>query len=205
MEDFNNKVVEEIFGINFKDRVLHAVFKNREEALTYLAYIKTYLYNLSSIPNIIKIVDSIIESRALNSFDGAALYGSKGTLSDIEKMIDMTERKKHLLIIRNTMKTMLSVLDELDRKLIFYKYVKQEQTQHVSRRFNVSVRNLYRKYNRMLYKMTEGLIKNGFTIRDFEKEVECEDWLKYYFKQIYEKQLMDENRKYRIRCVKKLN
>ena len=193
--------IEKIFGINFKDRFLHVILKNADDAVTYMAYIKTYLYNLSSIPNIVKIVDSIIESRAITSFDGG-WQGSKNTLSEIEKMIDMTERKKRLIIIRNTMKTMLGLLDDTDKKLVFYKYVKQEQIHVISNKLDISVRNLYRRYHRIVYNMALGLLKNGYSIKDFEKEIEGEDWLKYYFRQILENQLVAEKRKSSLRCVR---
>lgn len=180
---------------NFGEKSLDKYFDDVNDKVKYMAVVKTYLFNLSTIPNIIKIVDSIIESRAMSSFDNVCLNGGRSTLSEMEKLIDMTERKKRLLAIQNVMTIMVGCLTPEEKKFAFDRFSKQKNVKYLSEKYNIPVRSVYRKINAIVLKIIVRLMKLEVSYKYFEKQMKCEDWLRHYFNQIYDKQLKDEKRK----------
>ena len=172
------------------EKTIEALFSNKEERVKFVAFIKTLLCNQGTLPNIIKIVDSVITSRAMSGFDI-----NSSTLNEMEKVIDMSERKLRLLVLQGEIESMLACLDEQEKKLASLKFSKNVSVQKLVQKFDMPVRCLYRKMNSIVNKICVFLIGKGETFESLMKKISSEPWLVAYFDGMYEKQCVDEARK----------
>ena len=87
-------------------------------------WIKTLLSAHSNLPEIIKSVDKIIEINASSLSFITDIYNTeKSTYAQVEKVIDLTERKNKLLNIFLMSKNLLSSVSEDDRLFLKRKYI----------------------------------------------------------------------------------
>ncbi|MBQ7579040.1 MAG: hypothetical protein IJT25_00715 [Clostridia bacterium] len=145
-----------------------------EEFLNMKIWVKTLLSIFGSLPNIIKLIDSILSKNATNPF-GTSMYDS--TMNQIDKVINLYDRKNKMLNIYLLIKKIISDASEEDKKLISYKFVNKITIPAMAQKFNCTPRNVFRKINNLIDKLTASTIERGFTICFIESQLSSEPWI----------------------------
>ena len=83
-----------------KQEIIKNMIKGMSEEMKMKFWIKTLLSSQSTFPEIIKTLDKIIELQATSLSFSSTIYNLENpTFNQIEKVIDLSDRKTHLLNI----------------------------------------------------------------------------------------------------------
>ena len=152
------------------------------------AYTKALFTVYPSIPNIISVIDNIVLSRASSIVPCSGIYtGANSTYNEIEKVIDMSERKMKLLNLVALTREILSSLSEKDYEVVDMRFFKRMKTSSIAERLMVDERSVYRRLKRAVEKASEYCIAHGFGSVFMEHEIKGESWIK----EIYNKSMSE--------------
>lgn len=148
-------------------------------------WIKTLLSVHSNLPEIIKSVDKIIEINASSLSFITDIYNTeKSTYAQVEKVIDLTERKNKLLNIFLMSKNLLSSVNEDDRLFLKRKYIFGWTAEELSQEYQVSIRTIFRKTEKLIEQIFEKTKKKNWTLKFINIQVKDELWLIEKFNRI---------------------
>lgn len=148
-------------------------------------WIKTLLSSLNVYPQIIGTLDKIIELQASSVSFASSIYNSdKSTLKDIEKVIDLSERKNTILNIFIMTKEMLKGLQNSELELIEKRYVDGWSIDDISKEFEISNRTVFRKIDKIINNIYLYCVSKHWTVRFIESQVDNEGWLKEKFNKL---------------------
>lgn len=168
------------FGSLTKINAKYEMFNNIQKAYEsdLILYIKALLQASSTIPNIIKILDSIIEKRASTYISTSTIFGSAdSTYEQVNKVIDLTERKQKLINLHIMVKEILLSLSEEDRTLAKLKFVKRYNVEEISKDLNIVERTIYRRSNRILEKIALFMLNKGWDVEFLKHQLKKEPWI----------------------------
>ena len=157
-----------------------------EEFVSMRIWVKTLLSIFGSLPNIIRLIDSIINKNATNPF-GNNMYDS--TMGQIDRVINLYDRKNKLLNIYLLIKKMIEGASEEEKRLISFKFVNKITIPAMAQKFNCTERNVFRKVNNMVDKLTASTIERGWTICFIETQVLGEPWIMENYNSFKEEEL----------------
>ncbi len=141
-------------------------------------WIKTLLSVQSSLPEIIKSVDKIIEINASSLSFITDIYNTeKSTYAQVEKVIDLTERKNKLLNLYLISKNFMTSVSEDERLFLKRKFVFNWTAEDLANEYNVSVRTIFRKTEKLIESIFEKLKKKNWSINFINLQVKNESWL----------------------------
>lgn len=172
-----------------KDREkIQKLIKNLTQEQKFKFWIRTLLSSFSTIPEIIKTLDKIIEMQATTtSFVTDVFSKEKTTFNQVEKIIDLSERKTKLLNIHLMTKSILKSLPETDADLIEKRFCFNWTAEDLAEEFNISTRTVFRKIDKTIESVTFNLKKKNWSLNFLESQIKNEEWLKErYHKQIIE-------------------
>lgn len=150
-------------------------------------YVKTLLEAYRTLPNVIKILDQIIESRASNAMLSGGLFSS--TYDEIDKVIELSERKDKLLNLYVICDNMLRMLPEKQRKFAIMKFVKKRSIESIAEELGTTKRSVYRSANNIIKLLCIKLLERNWDTKFIEFQIgENEHWLET----IFEKKLKEE-------------
>ena len=173
---------------------------NEEKEMKMKAYAKALLTIYPTIPNIIQIVDNIVEKRATTSISLSSIYsGTSHTYKQFEKVIDMTERKCKLLNIYSLIKEILTPMSLRDYEIVDLKFFRRHKINTIAERLEMDERSLYRRLNKILESIVKFLNMNMIDISVIEHMIRGEGWIK----EIYKKSL-EELQANKIRSIKNI-
>ncbi len=142
-------------------------------------WIKTLISEQSTLPEIIKTVDKIIEIQASSvSFTTDVFNKNGSTINQVEKVIDLTERKNSLINIYVITQNMLNVLSTNSLDLIERKFIYNWSMDELSEYYSVSIRTIYRKIDKLINQIYEECLKRKWTLNFIESQTKEEGWLK---------------------------
>lgn len=148
-------------------------------------WIKTLLSVHSNLPEIIKSVDKIIEINASSLSFITDIYNTeKSTYAQVEKVIDLTERKNKLLNIFLMSKKLLSSVNEDDRLFLKRKYIFGWTAEELSQEYQVSIRTIFRKNEKLIEQIFEKTRRKNWTLKFITLQVKDELWLIEKFNRI---------------------
>ena len=156
---------------------------NIEDSLKMKLWIKTLLSVHCNLPEIIKSVDKIIEINASSlSFISDIYNTEKSTYSQVEKVIDLTERKNKLLNLFIISKSLLSCLNEDDRLFLKRKFIFNWTAEDLSIEYHISIRTVFRRTEKLIDLIYEKIKKNNWSTKFIDMQVKDETWLleKFY-------------------------
>lgn len=147
-------------------------------------WIKTLISEQSTLPEIIKTVDKIIEIQASSVSFSTDIFNKNGsTINQVEKVIDLSERKKSLINIYIMIQKMLKNLSADDYDFIERKFIYNWSNDELSDYYSVSIRTVYRRIDKLIKLIYEECLKNKWTLTFIESQTKEEGWLKEkYFK-----------------------
>lgn len=142
-------------------------------------WIKTLVSAYKNIPEIIRAVDKVIEAQASTISFGSSIFnsGSKSTLDQVERVIDLSERKRSLTNVFLMTKSLLSELEQKDYQILEQKFFLCYTLKEIAAEQNVSVRTVYRKINKILDELYFICLKNRWSKKFIETQVQSEHWL----------------------------
>ena len=150
-----------------------------------IIYIKVLLDAYKSLPSIMNIIDRLIEKRASSVIPASYIYGNNylTTYSEINKVIDMSERKDKLLNLYVIIENMLNSLNERERKIAVLKFVQKCNTEDIAKDFGTTDRTIYRTANRIVEKLAIFLLKQNWNSEFIRFQIGSnEPWLIELFK-----------------------
>ena len=161
-----------------KQNNLSAYIKSLSEEQKMKLWIKTLLSVHSNLPEIIKSVDKIIEINASSLSFITDIYNTeKSTYAQVEKVIDLTERKNKLLNLFLMSKNLLSSVDEDDRLFLKRKYIFGWTAEELSQEYQVSIRTIFRKTEKLIDQIFDKTKKKNWTLKFINIQVQDELWL----------------------------
>lgn len=162
-----------------KSFMLKEYMRSLSNETKFKFWIKTLLSSYKTIPEILNTVDKIIELQATSvTFASDIFNKSKSALCQVEKVIDLTERKNSLLNIYIMINEMIKKLSERDREIIEKKYMFNWSAEELAREYSVSPRTIYRKLDKLIQEIYEYCTKHNWTLKLIELQVKDEGWLK---------------------------
>lgn len=153
-------------------------------------YIKTLLEVYKSLPNIINIIDKIIEKKA-SILSTSNIYGNSylATYNDIDKVINMGDRKNKLLNIYVIIEKLLDSLEDKDRKIAVLKFVQKNTTEEIAKDIGATERTVFRRALRIIEKLSIYALKNNWSTTFIKNQIGNEPWIQ----EIYNKKKNDES------------
>lgn len=146
-------------------------------------WIKTLLSIQQILPEIIHSVDKIIESNASSlSFVNDIYNTEKSTFAQVEKVIDLTERKNKLLNIFVISNKLLESTSNEDQILLKKKYILNWTAEEIADDYNVSIRTIFRRVEKCLDKLTKFMIDKKWSSQFIMIQVKKESWIIDRFK-----------------------
>lgn len=168
-----------------KQNNLSLYLKSLNEEQKIKLWIKTLLSVYNNLPEIIKSVDKIIEINASSLSFITDIYNTeKSTYAQVEKVIDLTERKNKLLNLFLMSKNLLSNINEDDRLFLKRKYIFGWTAEELSQEYQVSIRTIFRKTEKIIEQIFEKVKKKNWTLNFINFQVKDELWLIEKFKRI---------------------
>lgn len=148
-------------------------------------WIKTLLSAFGNIPEVIKAVDKIIEIQASSMSFINDIYGTeKTTLNQVEKVIDLSERKNNLLNIYLITKNLFSSVSDEDRLFLERKYVFNWTADELANEYGVSSRTIFRKTEKLIDKIYLSTKRRNWSLKFITLQVKNESWLNEKFKKL---------------------
>lgn len=162
--------------------------KNRRDLYNYLKllsdkqkmvlWIKTLISVQNNLPEIIKSVDKIIELNASSLSFVSDIYNTeKSTFAQVEKVIDLTERKNKLLNIYLISKHLLQCSSEEDRIFLKRKFIYNWSIDDLAQEYFVSPRTIFRRTEKIIDKIYETTKKKNWSLNFIKLQVNNEYWL----------------------------
>lgn len=147
---------------------------------------KTLLNIYSCLFRLTREIDKIILSYALKS---GFYNGICKTYNDIEKMIELTDRKVTLINLKVLIEKSLVSLDKTSCKILTLKYIDKVSNETIYKVLNIKRRTFYRKYIQALSSFGNQLLINGFDINNVNAFVKDETWILDIFNNFLDKEI----------------
>ncbi|MBR3885213.1 MAG: hypothetical protein IKJ33_01940 [Clostridia bacterium] len=179
-----------------KQNNLSNYLKNLNEEQKFKLWIKTILSAQNNLPEIIKSIDKIIEIKASSlSFISDIYNTEKSTQSQVERVIDLTERKNKLLNIYLISKKLVDSLNEDDRLYLQRKYIFNWTAEELSQEYQISIRTAFRRTEKLIDQIYEKIKRSNWSLKFITNQVNGEVWLIEKFNR-YAKDSMPNNFSY---------
>lgn len=161
-----------------KRRDLFTYLKLISDKQKMILWIKTLISVQNNLPEIIKSVDKIIELNASSlSFTSDIYNTEKSTFAQVEKVIDLTERKNKLLNLYLISKHLLQCTSEEDRIFLKRKFIYNWSIDDLAQEYFVSPRTIFRRTEKIIEKIYETTKKKNWSLNFIRLQVNNEYWL----------------------------
>lgn len=147
---------------------------------------KTLLNVYDCLFSLTKEIDKIVEKFAIDSCN---FYGFNRTFLDVQKIIDLTDRKVTLINIKVVIEKALLGLDDISCKILTLRFVDKMSHDMVIKALNIKRRTYFRKYNDAVSKFANKLLISGYDENNILKLIKDEKWILYLFNEYYEKEI----------------
>ena len=165
-------------NLKTKRRDLYNYLKLLNDKQKMILWIKTLISVQNNLPEIIKSVDKIIELNASSLSFVSDIYNTeKSTFAQVEKVIDLTERKNKLLNIYLISKHLLQSTSEEDRIFLKRKFIYNWSIDDLAQEYFVSPRTIFRRTEKIIVKIYETTKRKNWSLNFIKLQVNNECWL----------------------------
>ncbi len=179
----DNLQKENLTNFDDKKMLIKNFLSNMNDEIKFKLWLRTLLSAYSIFPEIIKTIDRIIELQASTVSFVQDIYNGKNTpLDQMERVIDLGERKNHLINIFYMTKEMLKDLPTFELEIIKKRYCDNWSVEEISREYDISSRTAYRKLDKAMNLIFEFCKLKNWSLRLIESQIKNENWLKDRFK-----------------------
>lgn len=118
-------------------------------------WMRVLLYTHDALPNLIKILEDIIDDRALAKTLGLGLNIFKeSTYDQVEQMLKMLERKRNLNELYFAVEDMIACLSDKSKKMIEIRFLERKSAAEAAEMLGLNERTVQRRTERLLDEMT---------------------------------------------------
>lgn len=168
-----------------KLKKINSYLKNLNDEQKTKFWIKTLFASYSILPEIINTVDKIIELQASSMSFVSDIYNvEKSAFSQVEKVIDLTERKNNLVNIYLMVKELYKTLDIQSIEIVEKKYLLGYSAEDLARELGVSARTIYRRVERIIDEVYLICKRRNWKLAFIESQIKEEGWLQERFKKM---------------------
>lgn len=204
----NQKITKNMLKIDKSCRNMSKLSSNamwEEAKKTQLdIYVKTLFEIYRTLPNVIKILDQIIESRASNAMISNGLFSS--TFDEVEKVIELSERKDKLLNLYFIADNMMKMLSEKQRKFATIKFIKKHTTETIAEELGTTKRSVYRSANTIIKQLCLKMLEKKWDSKFIAFQIgENEKWIENIFNSKLKEEKSNKIRKENIKNAKSLS
>lgn len=162
-----------------KNQKIKNYIENLHEEQKLKFWIKTLFGAYSTLPEIIKTIDKIIELQASSVSFVSDIYNKEGSAFDqMEKVINLSERKNNLLNIYLMVKNLYQSLSAESVEIIEKKYLYGYSVDDLARDLGVSSRTIYRKVDKIVDDVFNFCRKKNWSLKFIESQLKDEGWIK---------------------------
>lgn len=173
-----NIMLDKNSQVKQKNKDLQNYIKLLSDEQKIKLWIKTLISVQTNLPEIINSVDKIIEANASSLSFASDIYNAeKSTMSQVEKVIDLTERKNKLLNVYLISKNLLNSLCENERVFIKRKFIYNWTAEELAQEEDVSIRTIFRRTDKILDKIYEFTKRKNWSLGFILMQVKNESWL----------------------------
>lgn len=184
--------------------------KNKEDLIKkayetkLIWYIKALLQIYKTLPNIISIIDKIVERKASSLIPASSIYGNtySNTINQINKVLDMTARKDKLVNLYVLIEEMLNNLPSKDKTFAKLKFIQKNSTQDIIKELKIAERTVYRNSKLIIEKIAIYLLNRNYTVAFFNNQIGNESWIYEIINQKIKEDSVNNNR-YKIKVYNK--
>ncbi|MBQ8425315.1 MAG: sigma-70 family RNA polymerase sigma factor, partial [Clostridia bacterium] len=142
------------------------IINKHDKDIDLKIWIKTLLYSYKVFPNLINTVDKIINLQASSmSFTSSIYNNSNSTKSQIERIIDLSERKKSLINIHLMIDKIFKDLSYNNRELAEKKFIDKLTNEEIAQEYDISTRTVYRKLNKIIDEIYTYFLKMNWNLK----------------------------------------
>lgn len=146
---------------------------------------KTLLNVYDCLFSLTNEIDKIIKNFAVNS---CSFYGFNRTFQDVQKIIDLTDRKVTLINVKVLIEKILVDLDDVSCKILTLKFVDKMPHDLIMEVLDIKRRTYFRKYNEAIGSFSCKLLAMGFDENKIIKLIKDEKWILFLFNEYFEKE-----------------
>lgn len=146
---------------------------------------KTLLSIYNCLFGLSKEIDKIILSYGLKS---GFYNGISNTFRDVEKMIELTDRKVTFINLKVLIEKTLCSLDDLSCKILILKYCDRMSNETIIEALNLKKRTYFRKINNAISGFSSELLMKGFCEDKIIMLLKEETWIIDIFNDLYKKE-----------------
>ena len=145
-----------------------------------ICYLRTLLCVKKFIPNIMSVIDSLSDKIACNPFFGSTnIFGDQnnGTFAQINRLIDLGERKDSLINLNLLIEDLISGLDDRNKKFVKLKYFEKQSPANIAQELGVTERQIYRINRAVLIKLLDIAKRKNYSVYFIKFQIRCEQWI----------------------------
>ena len=149
-------------------------------------WIKTLLTIYPTIPNIEKVISSIIESRACNL---TSCYASNGQIrytsyEHVNKILQIIDRKDRLIEVYHLIRDLIEPISKEDLKFVEMRFFHRIKPEKIATKMGVCLRTVYRHTNNIIERIAISCVERGITSAYLKHKTKDEPWIHAQFEKI---------------------
>lgn len=145
-----------------------------------ICYIRTLMSVKKFIPNIMSVIDAISDKIACNPFFASNnIFGDEknGTLSQMNRLIDLGQRRDSLINLNLFIEDLINSLDERNRKFIKLKFIEKQSPANIAAELEVTERQVYRINKSVLLKLLSIAKRKNYSVCFIKFQLKSEQWV----------------------------
>ncbi len=150
---------------------------------------KTLLSIYNCLFKLVEEIDKIVEDFALK---GGMSYGFNSSLFNMQKIIDLTERKITLINVKVLVEQIMEGLDDTSCKILTLKFIDKIPSELVVKALGLTRRTFYRRFNNGLETFARKLKSLGYDEKNMIDFIRDEHWIFEVYKDFCEKEIQEE-------------
>ncbi len=135
---------------------------------------KTILQAYNYVNRIIKSIDKMVVERSAASHYS---FGYADTLRVAEAIMELIERKRHLICMKNLVEDSLQFMEPESSKLLVLRFIDKQSPEKIAELTGASVRSVHRNLDKALAQCSAGFVRQGYTASQLEEYLKEERWL----------------------------
>lgn len=165
--------------------------KTQYQSVAIFAWVKTLISVHDVLPNIIKLIDKMVEANAASATNGSAIFGDHryGTFGQVQQILDMEERKLSLINLYKLIEEMTRSLPQKYAEFLNLKFYKHKKMQYIAEELEIDERTAFRWSHSVINLLVEFCEKNNWTEMFFMSQTHHEPWLREQYQKNYKKML----------------
>ncbi len=149
-------------------------------------WIRTLLTVYPTIPNIERVINRIIESRACNLSSSYAYNGQikHTSYAEVNKILAIIERKDKLIEVYQLIRDLINRIDKEDLKFVEMRFFHRIKPEKIATRKDVCLRTVYRLTARIIEKLALSCMESGISSLYLSERTREEPWIHAQFEKI---------------------